>query len=356
MKCEQVQSLLVAYLDGEATPSERALMQVHLSGCTVCQQEFDLLSTARSQVRAVLQRRAVQAIPSREVCDFPWRDTNFSLTVYRGSQSSVVSVNLPVSEEVQTHEEIFQKMRTDPNAELVGEETWIDGRAVYVLRSHQPVKAILEGSTELPMGWVLSYFDKETYKIVESRATMEKDGQEILVYSYQVIVDEILPAGSNVTWDLSDLQRIPIVDNPEGQHVSFLPEVLSEQQLASRTESAYLLQNIPEGFTLEISASPKQSTDQPFAYVATYRNEAGDYLVLQAIGIKEVKLMEEGTVESYTTARGLKLTFMDNTKSSSDKQFSSAVVETSEGAAFIINSTLPRKMIKELGEELVPVR
>ena len=61
MNCEQVQSLLVAYLDGEVTPSERTLIQAHLSNCTVCQQELTLLSTARSQVRSMLQRQAVHA-------------------------------------------------------------------------------------------------------------------------------------------------------------------------------------------------------------------------------------------------------------------------------------------------------
>ena len=69
MNCEQVQSLLTAYLDGEVTPSERTLILAHLSGCTVCQQELNLLSTARSQVRAALQRRAIQAAPPREA----WR-------------------------------------------------------------------------------------------------------------------------------------------------------------------------------------------------------------------------------------------------------------------------------------------
>src|SRR5215213_2513795 len=66
MNCENVHSLLLAYLDGEVTPSERLLILAHLSGCTVCQQELDLLSTARSQVRAMLQRRAIQAVPSQE--------------------------------------------------------------------------------------------------------------------------------------------------------------------------------------------------------------------------------------------------------------------------------------------------
>jgi type II secretory pathway pseudopilin PulG len=66
MNCEQIQSLLVAYLDGEVTPSERTLIQAHFSGCTVCQQELSLLSSARSRIRSMLQRRAVHAVPSRE--------------------------------------------------------------------------------------------------------------------------------------------------------------------------------------------------------------------------------------------------------------------------------------------------
>jgi len=66
MNCDHVQSLLVAYLDGEVTPSERTLIQAHLSYCTVCQQELTLLSTARGRVRSMLQRRAVHAVPSSE--------------------------------------------------------------------------------------------------------------------------------------------------------------------------------------------------------------------------------------------------------------------------------------------------
>ena len=66
MNCEQVQSLLVAYLDEEVTSSEKALIQAHLSDCTVCQQELTLLSTARSRVRSMLQRQAIHAVPSQD--------------------------------------------------------------------------------------------------------------------------------------------------------------------------------------------------------------------------------------------------------------------------------------------------
>ena len=66
MNCEQVQSMLVVYVDGEVTPSERTLIQAHLSNCSVCQQELTLLSTARSRVRSMLQRRTIHAVPLRD--------------------------------------------------------------------------------------------------------------------------------------------------------------------------------------------------------------------------------------------------------------------------------------------------
>src|SRR5262245_52930904 len=56
--------------------SERTLIQAHLSYCTVCQQKLSLLSTARSRVRSMLQRRAVHAVPSAEA----WNRLEASLT------------------------------------------------------------------------------------------------------------------------------------------------------------------------------------------------------------------------------------------------------------------------------------
>jgi len=541
MNCEQakqsagqIQSSLIAYLDGEVTPSERTLIQAHLSTCTVCQQELDLLSTARSRVRSVLQRRAVDAIPSQEawsrlerklseatqpsakseawfshlaphagrastksfggvkmqkrwifsglmgvialsilaiviarnvtpvsareildrsysaqatqgkgeegilhtriemyqnlcarledqggaitsvmdsyvepqtgyfrmvsteaetgtildifafdgahiyngnrsvdvkpdqpeggpssgqkqiVCDQPFGPTNGVLTVYSSSQSRIASGELPRGVGVETNEELFQKMHKDPNAKLLGEETWLDGRKVYVVRSWQPVKAVIEGSTELPMGWVVSYFDRETYKIVESRATIERDGKDLLVYSYRVLADELLPAGSYHGWDLSDLQGITIMDDPDGQHVKPLLEVISEQELASHTESAYLLSSIPDGITLEISAAPRQPKGQPFLYTASYRGERGDFLMIESVGMEKIQAAIESSDESYTTSSGLTLRFLKSDKAG--KPFTSAIVETPQGTAFVINSILRREEVKALAEKLVLVK
>ncbi len=64
MKCQEVNKLLIAYLDNEVTPSERTLIQVHLAGCDTCQQELATLSALQSRVSQFLQVRAAQAAPS----------------------------------------------------------------------------------------------------------------------------------------------------------------------------------------------------------------------------------------------------------------------------------------------------
>src|SRR5512133_2303866 len=64
MKCEIVQSLLVSYLHQETTPSERVLIQAHLSGCADCQEKLSRLMEVEGQISSVLQRRAAQVAPS----------------------------------------------------------------------------------------------------------------------------------------------------------------------------------------------------------------------------------------------------------------------------------------------------
>jgi len=64
MKCRQVSELLVAYLDGEVTPSERTLIEAHLAGCDLCGRELAGLSATQSGVSRFLRVRAAQAAPS----------------------------------------------------------------------------------------------------------------------------------------------------------------------------------------------------------------------------------------------------------------------------------------------------
>lgn len=66
MNCEQVQSLLVCYLNHETSPSERTLIRTHVSECAACEKEMARLSAVQDQVGSVLQRRANHAVPSPE--------------------------------------------------------------------------------------------------------------------------------------------------------------------------------------------------------------------------------------------------------------------------------------------------
>ncbi len=64
MNCHEAQELLVAYLDGEVTPSEQRLLNIHLAGCEPCRQERDRLQATQRQVHRFLHLQAAQAAPS----------------------------------------------------------------------------------------------------------------------------------------------------------------------------------------------------------------------------------------------------------------------------------------------------
>jgi len=532
MNCEQVQSLLVAYLDGEVTLSGRALIQAHLSGCTVCQQELTLLSTARSQVRATLQRRAIQAVPPREAwsrlearlskmqeivlpeaaqpsskkeawlsrkapngnrasnphkkfggvfmnkrlifsaaagvlvlavlavviarnvipasasaqqilerasevqvqqpaaqgirhirseaydnlegkSDGQGEDTivesysnpangNFRvvitdkktgnllvvfafdgsnayntegsksgqpgaelLTVYRNPQNRPSVIGTTFADRISGRsnaaldaeaKSMFDRMCQDPHVELVGKETWDNGHTVYVLRSQQEVKSFAEND---PTGLVTLYFDVHTYQLMGSRSSIEKDGKEILISRQQTLLDEILPADSHIAWDLSDLQGINIVDDPNGEHSVFemlAPNVIPAKALAAKTDSAYLLKTIPDGFSLEISLLPKQLADQPFFYQAGYTNQAGDYFVIRTFTDKPIGDTSWAD-ETYTTASGLVLYFVDQPSiTTRGEEFNGGLMQTPSGMTYAIDSTLSREQVKALLEQLVLVK
>lgn len=64
MKCQEANESLVAYVDGEVSPSERALIQAHLARCDACQEELAVLSALQRRLSRSLQVRAAQASPS----------------------------------------------------------------------------------------------------------------------------------------------------------------------------------------------------------------------------------------------------------------------------------------------------
>jgi hypothetical protein len=242
-------------------------------------------------------------------------------------------------------------MRSDPQVQLAGEQTWDNGRTVYVLRSEQPIRVIVANEAQSPTGIVDVYFDVDTYELVGNRITIQKDGKELLISLQRILVNEALPAGSSVAWDLSDLQGVNIVDDTNGEHR--LPEVISPEDLAAKTKSAYLLKTIPEGFSLELSALPEHPANRPFFYEATYTNQAGDYFIIRAFDNKPLE-DTSWEDEAYTAASGLVLHFVN--QPSIDPKFTGGLLETPDGMVFAIDSTLPREQVRALVEQLVLVK
>lgn len=70
MNCQEVSTLLVVYLDGEVTPSERTLLQAHLTGCHACQERLAELSALQSHLSRSLHLIAAEAAPPPDAWDF----------------------------------------------------------------------------------------------------------------------------------------------------------------------------------------------------------------------------------------------------------------------------------------------
>jgi len=251
---------------------------------------------------------------------------------------------------------LFDKMRSDPQVQLAGEETWETGRTVYVLRSEQPVRVLIANEAQSPNGIVDVYFDVATYELVGNRVTIQKDGKELLIGLQRILVSETLPEGSSVVWNLSDLEGVNIVDDTNGEHSQ--PEVISAGALATRIPSAYLLRTVPDSFSLEVNVLPKQfaknrSGNGPFFYEAGYLNQAGGYFIIRAFDNKKLEDTSWAD-EIYTTASGLVLYFVN--QPSLDPKFTGGLMEAPNGHTYAIDSTLPRDQVKALMEELVLVK
>lgn len=111
--------------------------------------------------------------------------------------------------------QLFLMNLDQPNVEMVGVETMPDGSKAYVLRSKGIRKSDAAGQVnkEPENIYGLMFFDTQTYQLLESREMMKKGDQEILLASNVYLIDELLPAGSQVPWDMSDLKGIIIVDD-----------------------------------------------------------------------------------------------------------------------------------------------
>ncbi|HEX7567615.1 MAG TPA: zf-HC2 domain-containing protein [Anaerolineaceae bacterium] len=286
----------------------------------------------------------------------PVGESSGSLTLYRTPQSIDKVANLKPDTGSVDPENTFETIRQEPDVKQVTKETWTDGREVYVLRAQTPEGAAQKYQVQNFNGDVIMVFDAKTYDLLENSIVMVQDGKEVVLTSYRKLVDETLPANSPVAWDLSDLQGVTRVDDPTGEHGDLLPEVITPQELAAHTQAGYLLKNVPAGFSLEISAPPKQEQEPYYIYIASYRTAENDSFVIQS-GKAPEKLANLGK-DTYQTASGLTLYFLPSIQEqgSKAKVITQTIVAAPDGAQFIISSTLPRERVQELAEDLVLVK
>jgi hypothetical protein len=127
------------------------------------------------------------------------------------------------------------------------------------------------------------------------------------------------------------------------------------EELAAKTDAAYLLQTVPDGFSLEVGVLPDQPANEQFFYEAHYTNQAGDYFIVRSLG-KPIDDVHRAN-ETYTTASGLVLHFIDQPgDTAKGGVVTSALIEAPNGKTYAIESKLPREQIKALAEELVLVK
>lgn len=255
---------------------------------------------------------------------------------------------------------VFDQFNNNPRVKLEGKITWSDGSQAYVLveDNYQTLQNPDGDDEKIQTGTMKMVFNCQTYQLLESRLTIRKNGQDVLVNSVRYLVNEVLPESSPVAWDLSDLKGIDIVDDTaqENAQDEAAPEQISQQELLSHTR-CYVLKTIPEGFQQEIYAAPNQPADEPYAYEIYYKNEAGKYFSLQADSNESDYFIETNFYDgSYKTISGLVLHFSPaGNESQNDGDYTAAILTTPENLDYLLISTLSRQEVQELTEDLVLV-
>jgi hypothetical protein len=267
------------------------------------------------------------------------------------------------SDRATTESALFAQFRGNPRVELVGKQTWIDGSQAYVLidRNYQTSQTPDGQETQTFTSSVKMIFSAQTFRLLASQTTVRKDGQDVLISSYRILVDEYLPAQSAVAWDLSDLPGAVIVDAPkdaqsdtQSGEVQF--ELLSEHELALRAH-AYVLRSVPAGLTLKIVAVKNQPADEPYHYEVNYT--VGEDIIF---GLMEVGVMDPGFIEtnfydgSYVAANGMVLHYSTSSHADPGDVSTSAILVLPDGNSYLLGASLTRAEVQRLVEDLVPVK
>jgi hypothetical protein len=289
----------------------------------------------------------------------PELTSNSKMIVYRTPLTDMVTKQGSTQDPSESARQQFDQFRSDPNVKQVGKQSWTDGREVYLLQSQQPVKIQVDGQVQTPIGISTLTFDAQTYMLLESQTTLKKDGKDVVVMQDRYLVNEILPADSQVAWDLSDIKSIFIVDVPDvpvdQSNQNDLPPVEADQQELAK-HGAYVMSAIPIGFDKEISDVHEQDAGQPFSYMVAYRNEADDYFEIQSASEPLDLLQHIYNDEVYTTTSGLELHFSPTDTAPNGKQVTRFMFTAPNGLIYLVNSTLPLDQIKQYAEDLLPAQ
>ncbi len=146
-----------------------------------------------------------------------WYEAESNVVSYYAYEEGfeVVSPVRNMQEERARAQEWFEQLKNDPNAEYLGPEE-SNGHTVHVLRSVENEGVMLsplqeEGeSGDTPEGdWIVTItekFDVDTYLLVESEYVETVGGEEMSHTLRRIVTDELLPADTEVFYDLSDLE------------------------------------------------------------------------------------------------------------------------------------------------------
>ncbi len=247
---------------------------------------------------------------------------------------------------------LFDTFKNNPRVRVAAQKTWSDGTPVYVLvDDNTQTQKGTNGS--IFTGSMRMIFNADTYQLVESQTTVRKDDQDIVIDEAQWLVNEVLPEGNPVAWDLSDLKGITIVADSGKASAEQAPvkvETLTEQELATHTKAFYVLKPLPGGYSENIIAVVDQPKDQDYQFEINYSGPDGETFGLQAVGKMDPGFVASSFYDgSYKATSGLEIHYSPSHPNGG----TSAMLIDPDGNGFLLISSLPREKVQELVETLV---
>ncbi len=313
--------------------------------------------------------RRVTRDSSGKILEIVAFDGAYSYAMKRGSASadgsSVIVERTPVSgtrvkgartsDPAAAAKALFDNFRTNPRVTLEGKVTQADGRQAFVLvdQNYQTQKPVNGQNDKSYNGSTKMVFDAQTYELLQAETSVRINGKDLVIQSVRYLVNESLPTGSQVAWDLGDLKGVSYANQPAAgpNNGNVQVETISVQQLVAHTPT-WLFKTMPAGFHLKITAVTNQPQDQPYEYELNYNSDDGQTFGMQAVGIMDTGFIETNFYDgSYKAASGLVLHY-----STGGKGGTSAMLATPQGTSFLIISSLPRDRVQSLVEDLMLVK